>query len=64
MLVKGYLVEDDVLQVPDGVAAVVQHWPQDLRRHDEASRCRVDLDVTGDEADIFESFLQWQGGHG
>jgi len=38
-----YLVEDDILEVSDGVAAVVEHRPKDLRRHDQAGRCRINL---------------------
>lgn len=46
-----HLIENDKLDVPDEVCALVEHAAQDLRGHDEAIRLRVDLDVAGEDAD-------------
>ena len=40
-----YFVEDDPLEIADDVAAVVEHGAENLRRHDQAGRRRVYLNV-------------------
>ena len=52
------LVKNDILEIADDVAAIVQHRPQDLRRHDQTRGGRVDLDITSDEADVVEGLLE------
>ena len=52
------LVEDDVLEVSDGVAPVVEHRPEDLGGHDQASGGRIDLDVAGHQTNVVETILE------
>ena len=47
-----HLVEDDPLDVPDDVSALVQHGPQDLRRHDEAGRLGLNAHIPCQEAHL------------
>ena len=53
-----HLVEDDPLQIPDNVAAVVQHGPENFGGHDETGGFLIDLHVPGDETDVLERRLK------
>jgi hypothetical protein len=44
-----HLIEDDKLDVPNEVSALVEHAAQDLRSHNQAVRLRVDLHVAGED---------------
>jgi hypothetical protein len=46
-----HLVEDDELNIPDKVSTLVKHAAKDLRRHDQTVGFRVDLHVSGQDAD-------------
>jgi hypothetical protein len=41
------LVKNHKLNVSDEVSALVKHASENLGRHDQAARLRVDLDVSG-----------------
>ncbi len=51
-------VEDEPLDLAHNLRAAVQHRPQNLRRHDEARRVRVDSDVAGHQANVAELLEQ------
>lgn len=45
-----HFVEDHELDIADEVGTLVEHAPQDLRRHDEARGLRVDLHIAREDA--------------
>ena len=53
------LVKDDPADLPHDLGATVQHGPQDLRRHDQAGRARVDGHVTRNQADVGKLFVKF-----
>jgi nanoRNase/pAp phosphatase (c-di-AMP/oligoRNAs hydrolase) len=54
-----YFVKDDVFEVPDGVTSVVEHRPEDLGGHDQASGSRIDLDVAGHQTNVVKAILNY-----
>ena len=47
-----HLVKDDEFNIPDQISSSVEHTPQDLGRHDETRRLRVDLHISSEDAHV------------
>lgn len=53
------LVEDDPTDLARNFGASIQHRSQDLRRHDQARRRRVDRHIAGDQAHVGKLFVKF-----
>ena len=52
------LVEDDPFQITNDVGPIIEHRPKNFRRHDEASRLSIDLNVASQKPHVSKSRLK------